>query len=56
MLKKLVNVYTGEIVFCKNIDDVLVSGDMKFVTVYKQDNPEREYRVNIEAFHLVDDK
>lgn len=53
---KLMNLYTGEIVYCRDMKNILESGDIKFVSVYKEDNPEREYRVNINAFRVQPDK
>lgn len=51
---KLENRYTGEIVYCRNLDKITTSGDMVFIRVYKQENPEREYLVNRAAFEVVE--
>jgi len=53
---KLINLYTGEIVYCRDMKNILESGDMKLVCVYKKENPQREYRVNINAFRIQPDK
>ena len=50
---KLKNRYNGEIVFCDNIDDVIVDGTYNFIKVYKQESPQRIYLVNKDAYTLV---
>lgn len=47
---KLKNRYTGEIVFCRDTNDVVKDGGYIFIKVYKEELPSRTYLVNIEAF------
>jgi hypothetical protein len=50
---KLQNRYNGEIVYCKDINDVSAEGNYKFIKVYKEQLPERIYLVNKDAYVLV---
>lgn len=49
-IMKLKNLYSGELVFTENIDDVRKMNDIEFIEVYKEDNPQRKYLVNRNAF------
>lgn len=50
---KLQNRYTGQIVYCRNLTETVTSRDMIFVRVYSEENPQREYLVNLEAFSVI---
>lgn len=52
-LLKLKNVYTGEIVFCKDLNDITEGNGIVFVRVFKQENPQRTFLVNREAFTIL---
>jgi len=52
-LLRLRNVYTGDIVFCKDLNDITESDELVFVRVFKQENPERTFLVNREAFKIL---
>lgn len=52
-LIKLKNIYTGEVVFCKDITDTSIGSDYVFIKVFKEDNPNRLYLVNREAFIIL---
>ena len=51
---RLQNKYTNDIVFTKDITDVYRQGDMDFIRVYNEKNPERTYWANKEAFVILD--
>lgn len=51
---KLKNRFTGEIVFCKDITDTIDSDGMTFIRVWKEENPQRTYLVNRDAFTILD--
>jgi hypothetical protein len=50
LIMKLKNLYSGEIVFTENFNDIRKMNDMEFIEVYKEDNPQRKYLVNRNAF------
>lgn len=50
---KLKNRYTGEVVFCSNIQEVIEQAPYRFIKVYKEDLPQRTYLVNKDAFELA---
>lgn len=50
---KLQNKYTGEIVYCRNLNETVTSGDMVFIRVFTEENPQREYLTNKEAFDVI---
>jgi len=52
-LVKLKNRYNGEIVYCKDINDVTAEGTYTFIKVYKEEVPDRIYLVNKDAYVLV---
>jgi hypothetical protein len=47
---KLKNTYTGEIVYCDNLNEEVKDGGYIFIKVYKQELPHRKYLVNKNAF------
>ena len=47
---KLKNLYSGEIVFTENFDDIRKVNELELIEVYKEDNPQRKYLVNKNAF------
>lgn len=47
---RLKNLYTGEIVFTNNYNEVLDKDGMEFIYVYKQEKPDKKYLVNRKAF------
>jgi hypothetical protein len=47
---ELKNLYTGEIVFAENINDVRPMNGVEFIEVYNEKNPQRKYLVNRFAF------
>lgn len=51
---RLKNKYTNDVVFTKDISDVYRQGDMDFIRVYNEKNPERTYLANKEAFVILD--
>jgi hypothetical protein len=50
---KLKNRYNGEIVYCKDINDVTAEGNYTFIKVFKEELPDRIYLVNKDAYVLV---
>jgi hypothetical protein len=52
-LKELRNRYSNEIVYCKNIDDIVVDTHYTFIKVFKKELPERTYLVNREAYEVL---
>jgi hypothetical protein len=52
-LIKLKNVYTGEIVYCKDINETSEGGGLTFIRVFKEDNHQRTFLVNREAFRIL---
>lgn len=54
-IKKLKNLYTGEIVCTDNIVPERVDkySGIEFIRVYKESNPERKYLVNRLAYEVV---
>ena len=50
---KLKNRYTGEIVFCRDINDVVKDGSYTFIKVFKEELPSRTYLVNVEAYETL---
>ena len=51
-LVKLKNRYNGEIVYCKDINDVTAEGNYTFIKVFKEELPARIYLVNKDAYVL----
>jgi hypothetical protein len=50
---KLKNRYTGEVVYCSNIEEVIQQDPYKFIRVFKEELPGRTYLVNKDAFELA---
>lgn len=55
-IKKLLNRYTGDIVYCEDMETVRESDGIEFIQVYNSENPSRKFLVNKEAFQIVKDK
>lgn len=53
-IDKLKNIYTGEIVYTSNLCEKRVDANMTFIQVWKEENPQRKYFVNDEAFEKLD--
>lgn len=51
---KLKNRFTGDIVYCKDMNSITEANGMKFIKVYKEENPQRIFLVNLEAFTILD--
>lgn len=49
-ITKLKNIYTGEIVCTSNLFEKRKENTYTFIQVFKEENPERKYLVNEEAF------
>lgn len=47
---KLVNVYTGDVVLTKNYNDIKESDGKKFITAFYENNPNRTFLVNRDAY------
>ena len=52
-LIKLKNIYTGEIVYCNDINETSEGGGLTFIRVFKEDNQQRTFLVNREAFRIL---
>lgn len=52
---KLKNRYHNDIVYCKDINDVVDKGEYVFYKVFTKENPNRIYLVNKEAFDIIKD-
>lgn len=50
---KLKNIYTGETVVTSNLYEKRVEGPMTFIQVFAEQNPQRKYFVNLEAFKKI---
>lgn len=50
---KLKNIFTGEVVFCKDINDTTEGQDYTFIKVWREENPQRIFLVNREAFTIL---
>jgi hypothetical protein len=51
---KLKNRYSGDIVYTRNIKETVSSENIIFVKVFKEENPQREFLVNLNAFEVQD--
>ena len=49
-ITKLKNIYTGETVYTSNLFEKRVESTMTFIQVFTEENPQRKYFVNGEAF------
>jgi ABC-type enterochelin transport system substrate-binding protein len=47
---KLKNIYTSDIVYCKDLKDITEGDDKVFIKVFREENPERIFLVNRDAF------
>ena len=47
---KLKNIYTGDIVYCNNINENSIVDDKVFIKVFKEENLNRTFLVNLAAF------
>lgn len=50
---RMKNIYTGEIVFCKDLNETTEADNKVFVRVFKEENPQRFFLVNREAFTIL---
>lgn len=50
---KLKNLYTGDIVFTENFDDIRKVNELELIEVFKEETPQRKYLVNRNAFETV---
>ena len=50
---KLKNIFNGEIVFCKNIEDIRVVEDINFIKVFTEENIKRFFLVNRAAYKIL---
>lgn len=50
---KLKNLYSGEIVFTEDFNNIRKVNDMEFIEVWHPDTPQRKYLVNRNAFNPV---
>lgn len=50
---KLKNKYTGEIVHCLDLKEIVVNGVITFIKVFDPANPNRVYLANREAFDII---
>jgi len=55
-LLKLRNLYTKEIVFTENYQEIVKSGEIEFIYVYKEETPQRKYLANKNAFEILNSK
>lgn len=51
---KLKNVYTGEIVLCKDINETTKGDNITFIRVFKEEYPQRTFLVNQAAFKVIE--
>lgn len=50
---KLKNIYTNEVVYCKDLNDITEGDGKVFIRVFKEENPERTFLVNRDAFTVL---
>jgi len=55
-ITKMKNIYTGEVVKTSNLFEKRIDGPMTFIQVFTEQNPQRKYFVNRDAFVSVSDK
>lgn len=53
---RLENMYDHDIVLCNDISDTINRDNYVFIKVYKENNPERTFLVNREAFNIIRNK
>lgn len=51
---KLKNIFNGEIVYCNDLNDITETNGVKFIKVFKEENLDRTFLVNKEAFERMD--
>ena len=49
---KLKNIFNGEIVFCNDLNNITEANGTKFITVFKEENAQRTFLVNKDAFEV----
>jgi aspartate 1-decarboxylase len=49
-IMKLKNLYSGDIVFTEDINDIRKVNEMEFIEVFNEENSQRKYLVNRNAF------
>jgi hypothetical protein len=52
-VKKLKNRYTSEIVYTRDINETVINGENTFIKVYRENNPNREFLVNKDAYEIL---
>jgi hypothetical protein len=55
-ITQLRNIYTGEVVKTSNLFEKRIDGNMTFIQVFTEQNPDRKYFVNQEAFVSMTNK
>lgn len=55
-ITQLRNIYTGEVVKTSNLFEKRIEGHMTFIQVFTEENPDRKYFVNQEAFVMMANK
>jgi hypothetical protein len=50
---KLKNRYTRDVVFTEKYDESFVENGINFILVYNEENPNRKFLVNKEAYEIV---
>jgi hypothetical protein len=55
-ITQLRNIYTGEVVKTSNLFEKRIDGNMTFIQVFTEQNPDRKYFVNQEAFVAMANK
>ena len=51
---KLKNIFNGEIVYCNDLNDITETNEVKFIKVFKEENLDRTFLVNKDAFERMD--
>jgi hypothetical protein len=51
---KLKNIYTGEVVYCKDLSDTSESNEVTFIKVISEKHPQKYYNANREAFVILE--
>lgn len=52
-VKKLKNRYTGEILYTKNINETVLNGEITFIKVFYEGNPQRIFLMNKDSFEIL---
>lgn len=53
---RLINKYTKDVVYTRDYDNVIKEGMTEFIQVFSENNPQRTYLVNREAFTIDKNK